>query len=205
MRISLLSTLVTFGTCALLFTAPAFAAPVVGQSAPAFSAKDINGAEVQLESLKGKVVVLEWFNYGCPFVRKHYRNGDMQALQKSLAEKGVVWVIVNSTETTHQDYKDEAATKKLLSELNVTAPHFILDTTGDIGKAYAAKTTPHMYVIDAEGVLRYQGAIDDDSDADADPKKSHNHLSQAVSELLAGKDISTKETKPYGCSIKYAK
>ena len=204
MKTRLPSIIFRFFLPSLLLLIPSICLAVdVGESAGDFKATTIDGEEVSLKDLSDKTVVLEWFNKGCPFVRKHYKNGDMQALQKEFTEKGVVWVAVNSTSKTHADYQSPEDTKKILNDYNVSGVKFVLDVEGEIGRLYGAKTTPHMFIID-KGKLVYRGAIDDDSDAYADPKKSHNHVRAALKELLENKQISKSETAPYGCSVKYA-
>ena len=175
-----------------------------GAAAPAFSLKDINGKTHQLADYRGKLVVLEWVNYDCPFVKKHYGSGNMQGLQQKYASKGIVWLSVNSSATGKQGNYSPAEWKKLSAERNARASAILLDADGATGKAYGAKTTPHMYIIDQKGILQYAGAIDSTPSKDADDiKTSQNYVSSALDELLSGKPVKTKSTKAYGCSVKY--
>lgn len=190
---------------ALLATASAVhAAATVGQKAPEFSAKDTNGKTVSLADFKGKTVVLEWVNPGCPYVRKHYSVGNMQSTQKDAASKGVVWLAVNSTETGHGDYLSPAALQKWMGEQKASATHTLMDENGSLGQQYAARTTPHMYIINPQGSLVYAGGIDSIASANpADIKTAVNYIKQSLGESLAGKPISNAQTRPYGCSVKY--
>ena len=177
-----------------------------GKAAPEFKLKDIKGKEHKLSDFKGKIVVLEWTNYDCPFVKKHYETNNMQALQKKYTEKGIIWLsICSSAEGKQGNFTNEQWEKRQASAK--AAPTAILpDASGETGKKYGAKTTPHMFVINKEGILVYQGAIDDNSSFDKKTVKgAKNHVADALDALLAGKDVSTKETKPYGCSVKYKK
>jgi hypothetical protein len=183
---------------------PAFASTAVGQKAPDFSAKDTNGKTVNLADFKGKTVVLEWVNPGCPYVRKHYGVGNMQSTQKDAADKGVVWLAINSTDTGHQDYLAPAALQKWMAEQKAPAAHTLMDENGKIGQLYGARTTPHMYIISPQGMLVYAGGIDSIASANpADIKTATNYIKQSLGESLAGKPISNATTKPYGCSVKY--
>jgi len=172
----------------------------VGAAAPAFSLTDQDGKTVSLADLKGKIVVLEWFNEECPYVVKHYKEGHMNALANQYKDKDVVWIAINSTKG-----KDDAKNKDIAGKWSIERP-ILNDAKGEIGKAYGAKTTPHMFVINAEGNVAYKGAIDDNSDSDTSSiASSTNHVKKALDETLAGTAVSTSETKPYGCSVKYAK
>lgn len=190
-------------TCFL--AAPAAADAVLGEAAPGFTAKDVTGEQVTLSDLKGKIVVLEWTNYGCPFVRKHYEAGAMQALQKKYAEKGVVWIGVNSgAEGKEGYYATDEEQAKAAAERKAAYTHLIRDTDGSLGKLYGAKTTPHMYVVDKEGILTYKGAIDDQPSVDpATLKTAKNYVSAAVDAALSGGKVDIAETQAYGCSVKY--
>ncbi len=165
----------------------------------------ITGKTISNESLKGKTVVLEWNNFNCPFVQKFYSVGEMQKLQAAAAKDGVVWVSVNSSAAGKQgNFADASAAKAALAEKKSNAAHYMLDADGTIGKAYGAKTTPHMYVIDKAGTLAYQGAIDSDDSADpAAIKGATNYVTAALAELKAGKPVTTNTTKAYGCFVKY--
>jgi peroxiredoxin len=185
--------------------APAYAAEV-GKPAPAFTATTSTGESITLDSLKGKVVVLEWTNNDCPFVKKHYDGGDMQKLQKDMTGKGVVWAQVISSAPGKQGNVTGEQAIKLNADRGAAPTHTFLDPEGTLGRAYGAKSTPHMFVINAEGILSYAGAIDDNPSADeADVAGAKNYVRAAVEELLAGKPVTVAATKQYGCSIKYAK
>lgn len=176
----------------------------VGKAAPAFTAKDAKGADVSLATLKGKVVVLEWNNFDCPFVKKHYSSGNMQKLQETYTGKSVVWLTVNSSANGKQGYLDgKSATEKLAKE-GGKASHYLIDDNGIVGKAYNAKTTPHMFVIDKDGKLVYDGAIDSMKTTDvADVNKGENYVVKALDAVLEGKPVTTGKTEPYGCGVKY--
>jgi peroxiredoxin len=172
----------------------------LGKAAPAFELQDHNGNTVTLAELKGKVVVLEWFNEGCPFVVKFYKEGHMNQWAKAYADKGVVWLAVNSTNTATQE-----SNAKIAKEWNIDRP-ILNDAAGVVGDLYEAKTTPHMYIINAEGELVYRGAIDSKRSTDtADIASATNYVAQALDEVLAGKAVSKAETDSYGCSVKYKK
>jgi hypothetical protein len=185
---------------------PAVAAPaVVGQPAPAFSVTDASGKAVSLADFKGKTVVLEWVNPGCPYVRKHYDSANMQGTQKGAADKGVVWLAVNSTAQGHGDYKKPADMAAWMQSQNASATHTLMDGDGKIGKAYGARTTPHMYIVDAKGTLAYAGGIDDKPSSNpADVKTAKNYVNAALGDMLAGKPVAQATTRPYGCSVKYS-
>lgn len=175
----------------------------VGDAAPDFSLKDITGKTVKLSDLKGKTVVLEWTNPGCPFVVGHYANGNMPAVQAKYTTKGVVWLTVNSTNAEHKDARPPEEFQKIFTEWKSVASAHLLDTDGAVGQTYGAKTTPHMYIIAADGKLIYNGAIDDDRSVGGGANAKINYVSAALEEVLAGKTIATSVTKPYGCSVKY--
>jgi peroxiredoxin len=186
-----------------LLGSPVRAAAVVGQPAPAFRALDLAGKPVSLADFKGKTVVLEWHNFGCPFVQKHYRSGNMQALQKKYGAE-VVWLGINSTHTGHPDYQPPAVLAAELARFGAAPTRFLMDESGVVGLAYGAKVTPHMYVIDPAGKLVYNGAIDDKRSANPDDvKTARNLLAAALDELRAGKPIGNPVNVPYGCTIKY--
>jgi len=180
-------------------------AATIGQPAPAFELKDSSGKTVKLADFKGKHVVLEWTNPGCPFVAKHYGSQNMQGLQKEYTAKNVVWLSVNSTAKGASDYLDPTALNaKLVKDWGAAPTAVLMDESGKVGRAYAAKTTPHMYVIDPAGKLVYAGGIDDKRTANpADVKTANNFVKAALNESLAGKAVSTPTAAPYGCSIKY--
>lgn len=188
---------------ALSLTRPAFATATVGQAAPDFSATDTGGKTRQLSDYKGKLVVLEWTNPGCPFVQKHY-NGNMQSLQKEFAAKGVVWLSLNSTETGNGDYLTPAKLAGWMGEKQASATAILMDESGKIGQLYGAKTTPHMYVVSQQGRLVYAGAIDSIASAQVDDiKTAKNYVRQGLNEALSGKAITLASSRAYGCSIKY--
>jgi peroxiredoxin len=192
---------------AVLAVAPGVAAAAtVGQAAPAFELKDTSGKTVKLSDFKGKHVVLEWTNPGCPFVVKHYGAQNMQALQKDAAAKDVVWLTVNSTAQGASDYLAPAALQaKLVKDWGAAPAAVLMDESGTVGRAYAAKTTPHMYVIDPAGKLVYAGGIDDRRTPNpADIPGAKNFVKAALADSLAGKPVATPTATPYGCSIKYA-
>jgi hypothetical protein len=176
----------------------------VGQAAPNFSAKDVNGKTVSLSDFKGKTVVLEWVNPGCPYVRKHYSGGNMQGTQQDALAKNVVWLAVNSTATDHPDYLKPADLAKWMKDQKAPASHTLMDEDGKIGKAYGARTTPHLYIVDGKGVLVYAGGIDSIPSASAsDIPKATNYVKASLSEMAAGKPLSNSVTRAYGCSVKY--
>ena len=191
-------------TTIVALAAPAFAAPQVGQPAPAFRAVDSNGKTRSLADFKGKTVVLEWTNAECPFVKKHY-SGNMQALQKAATRDGVVWLTVNSGAPGKQGHVDGAGANAIIKAKGAAPTAYLLDPQGSIGRAYAAKTTPHMYVIDPAGKLVYMGGIDDTPTADvADIKTAKNFLTAALADLKSKRPVAVATSKPYGCSVKYA-
>lgn len=175
----------------------------VGDAAPDFSLKDITGKTVKLSDLKGKTVVLEWTNPGCPFVVGHYANGNMPTVQAKYTAKGVVWLTINSTNAEHKDARSAEEFQKTFAQWKSSASANLLDTDGSVGQTYAAKTTPHMYIIAADGTLAYNGAIDDDRSVSGGANAKINYVSVALDELLTSKSVATSTTKPYGCSVKY--
>lgn len=184
---------------------PLAAAQKNGAVAQDFKLTDIHGKTVQLSKFRGKTVVMEWHNPGCPFVVKHYDSGNMQATQAAARKQGVVWLTVNSGAKGKQGHMNGPEAQRLVKEQGLNADHYLLDAKGVVGKAYAAKTTPHMYIIDASGKLVYQGGIDDKPTANkADIKGARNHVTAALAELKAGKSVSVAKSRPYGCSVKYA-
>lgn len=182
----------------------AFANVKVGAKAPDFTLIDSNGNSVKLSSYAGKTVVLEWFNKGCPYVVKHYESKNMQALQKTYTDKGIVWLTIISSAPKKQGHETPEEANKTRSEWAIASTATLLDPKGEVGRTYGAKTTPHMYVVDPKGVLAYSGAIDSISSSDAaDIPKSVNYVSGALDLVAAGKPVTTASTKPYGCSVKY--
>jgi len=190
---------------AALRAAPAHAVAVVGQPAPAFTVSDSNGKVHSLADFKGKIVVLEWWNFECPFVAKHYGSGNMQKLHKEWTAKGVVWLTVSSSAPGKQGHVDGVKADALMKEKAGAPTAVLLDHDGKAGKAYGAKTTPHMFVIDAKGTVAYAGGIDDKpSTEQADIATAKNYVSAALAEVTAGKAVTTATSQPYGCSVKYA-
>jgi len=189
-------------------SAPGFAADepaTVGKTAPDFTLQDTNGTAHELSKLRGKFVVLEWFNDGCPFVKKHYNSNNMQKLQKEYTGKGVVWYSINSSAASKQGNHTAAEYNKILSDWKAEPTALLLDHDGKVGHLYGAKTTPDMYVIDKTGKLVYAGAIDDTPSVDpSDIPKSKNYVREALDEALQGKTVKVATTKSYGCSVKYA-
>ncbi len=181
------------------------AAATVGQPAPAFSAKTVDGKTVSLADFKGKHVVLEWVNPGCPFVVKHYDTGNMQGTQQMAADQGVVWLAINSTATDQKDYMTPAALGDWMKQQKAPVTGTLMDEAGTVGKAYGARATPHMYIVNPAGTLVYAGAIDSKPTANrADIATATNHVKVALGEALAGKAVTTAQTRPYGCSVKYS-
>ena len=179
------------------------ASAVVGQAAPDFTGTDALGKSHKLSDFKGKHVVLEWTNPNCPFVVKHY-GGNMQALQAEFTRKGVVWLSVNSTNKQSRDYLAPAKLTTWQLEKKASASAMLMDDSGDIGLLYNAKTTPHMYIVNPQGVLIYAGAIDSVASANTeDIKTATNYVRQGLNEALGGKAISVAATRPYGCFLKY--
>ncbi len=198
--------LILSAACVLsLMIAPAFAEVVPGNAAPDFTATDTNGKEVTLSGLKGKPVVLEWTNHECPFVVKHYKSDNMQSIQKYAAEKDAVWISIISSGEGKQGYLTDEEANAVAQEKGATPAHIIRDSSGEIGRLYDAKTTPHMFVIDAEGNVAYAGAIDDKPTADsADVEGATNYVVAALDALAEGNAPEVTQVKPYGCSVKYA-
>ncbi len=184
--------------------APALAAPQIGQPAPAFTAVDANGRTRSLAEFRGKTVVLEWTNQDCPYVKKHYESGNMQALQRRLTGEGVVWLTLTSSAPGKQGHVDAATANRLTRERNAAPSAFLLDPQGAVGRAYDARTTPHMYVVDPKGRLAYMGAIDDKpTSAKADVAGARNYVLAAVADVRAGRAVAQPVNRPYGCSVKY--
>ncbi len=190
-------------TATLLVAAPAYSAAAVGQKAPDFSLKDASGKTVNLSDFKGKHVVLEWTNPGCPFVKKHYDGGNMPATQKDAAAKGVVWLSINSTAKSSGDFMEPAKLVAWQKDKQASAT-MLMDEDGTVGKAYGARTTPHMYIVNPQGQLIYAGGIDSIPSASAsDIAKATNYVKTGLAEAVAGKPLTTATSQPYGCSIKY--
>lgn len=189
---------------ALAVSAPLLAEQATGAKASNFRLNDASGKVVELGQFKGRTVVLEWHNPGCPFVRKHYDSGNMQRAQAAAVGQGAVWLTINSGAPGKQGYMTGPEAQKLSASERSSASHYLLDPKGVVGRGYGAKTTPHMYVIAPDGTLAYQGGIDDRPTANkADIAGARNHVLAALDELKAGKPVSVKESRPYGCSVKY--
>lgn len=191
--------------CALAFAgSAALAAPAVGQAAPDFTLKDTAGKTVRLSDFRGKHVVLEWTNPGCPYVRKHYDSGNMPATIQDATGRGVVWLSVNSTERASGDWLEPGKLAAWIGERKARPTGVLMDEEGSTGRAYGARTTPHLYIVDPQGRLAYAGGIDSIPSANpADIPRATNFVRLALDELLAGKPASQPTTRPYGCSIKY--
>jgi peroxiredoxin len=187
----------------MALAASAFAVEI-GKPAPNFTATDINGQTVHLSDYAGKIVVIESYNSDCPYCHNQYKTGAMQDLQKGLAAKGVVWLLVNSVNPKNFSHRTDAQAKAEMASENMDVAAWIDDSSGKVGHLYGMETTPHMFVIDKSGTLVYDGAIDNQPDPFHDPKAAHNYVREAVDDLIAGKPIAVSQTKPYGCSVKYA-
>jgi hypothetical protein len=195
---------IVLGFLTLIVAAALHAAPAVGQSAPDFTLRDASGKSVKLSDFRGKHVVLEWTNPSCPYVRKHYDSGNMPATQKEALDKGVVWLAINSTAKSSYEYLEPAKVVAWQRERKAQPTALLLDEDGAAGKAYGARTTPHMYIVDPQGKLIYAGGIDSIASSDPrDIKKAVNYVRQGLDEALAGKPLSAAVTRPYGCSVKY--
>jgi peroxiredoxin len=200
-----------YSACPAMLTvsaAPEFSdAAIVGKPAPDFSLTDSNGETHKLSDYRGKegkFVVLEWFNDGCPFVKKHYDSGNMQKLQKAYTRKGVIWFTINSSAPGKQGNHSPEEFNAIIKEKDAAPTALLIDSDGKVGRLYGAKTTPDMFVINKEGILVYSGAIDDQPDTDKDSiPKAKNYVKEALDEALAGKQIKVAITKSYGCSVKY--
>ncbi|MCA8911594.1 MAG: thioredoxin family protein [Planctomycetes bacterium] len=178
----------------------------IDKKAPDFTLKNADGKEVKLSDYKGKIVVLEWFNFDCPFVKKFYKKSDaMVKQQKKQREAGVVWLTICSNAKGKQGFEEGEALTKRIKDYDLKGEFYLIDDKSTVGRTYQAKTTPHMYVIDKEGKLRYAGAIDSIRSGDsADIEKATNYVDEAIKAINDGKEVATKESKPYGCSVKFA-
>lgn len=202
--------LAAFTATALLLASAAQAqgpSAKIGEPAPNFKTVDaLHQTSLELAKLRGAPVVLEWNNFGCPFVQKHYKSRNMQALQAESIKNGAQWVVINSSAEGKQGYlKDGKAVAAALKEHDASPSHYVLDHNGEIGRAYGATATPHMFVIDKDGVLVYEGAIDSNPSPDqATIKGADNYVRAALADLKAGKKVAASQTKAYGCGVKYA-
>ena len=189
---------------AAVLAGAAFADPAIDAAAPAFSGPASSGETISLDQFKGQTVILEWANDGCPFVQKHYDTGNMQKTQKTANDAGAVWITVMSSAPGKQGHADATRANKLMKEWASAPDYILLDADGVVGQAYGAKTTPQMALIDKEGVLRYAGAIDDKPSANhATVNGANNYVLAALASVEKGEPVAVKETKPYGCSVKY--
>jgi len=179
--------------------------PAIGEKAPDFTLEDTHGNTHNLSDFEGKVVVLEWTNPNCPFVVRHYRDDLMPALQRKYAEKGVVWLVINTTHPEHRDFETNESLNAIFEEWNAAYDAQLVDLDVSVGRAYDARTTPHMYIICGNGMLRYNGAIDDDPRGSNPHSERVQYFQNALEQLLHGEEIETPETRPYGCSVKYTK
>ncbi|MDR3352577.1 MAG: redoxin domain-containing protein [Zoogloeaceae bacterium] len=194
------------GLClSMLVATSAVAAPNPGESAPAFTGTGADGKPVNLEAFRGKTVILEWTNHECPFVRKHYESGNIPTLQKEATGKGIVWLQVISSAPGKEGYVDGKTAQQLNQSRKAQPSAVVLDPEGKIGKLYGAVTTPHLYIINAQGTLVYKGGIDSiQSSNPADIAKAENYVKLALADLSAGRPIAQNNTRPYGCTVKYA-
>ncbi len=191
-------------TLLALISLSATAAVEVGQAAPNFTLTDLNGKSRSLSDFKGKTVVLEWFNPDCAFIQKHYLSGNMQKLQRAATSDDAVWLQINSAAPGNEGDYTPVAVAKWLKEKDAAATAYLRDQNGDVGHLYDARTTPHMFIINAAGTLVYQGAIDSiRSTKMSDAAKARNYVSAALADIKAGRPVATNATQPYGCSVKY--
>jgi peroxiredoxin len=204
-RQSFLAGLAFGGLVLATAAATAQGAPKIGAPAPVFQAVDVDGKTRSLSEFAGKTVILEWTNHDCPYVRKHYNSATMQTLQKDMAKEGVVWLSLISSPVGEQGHVDGAGAKELTAKRDAAPAAVLLDPNSKVARAYAATTTPHMYIVDPRGALAYMGAIDDKPSASAASLTgAKSYVRQAMAELKAGKPVSEASTKAYGCAVKYA-
>lgn len=190
---------------AILLAAPATAQQATGAPAGNFKLTDMTGRTISLSDYRGRTVVIEWNNPGCPFVQKHYASGNMQKTQRLAKAAGAAWLTINSGAPGKQGHMTGAQAQAFVASSKAVPTAYLLDPKGVVGKGYGAKTTPHLYIVDAAGTLVYQGGIDDKPTANAaDIAGARNHVLAALGEMKAGKPVSMPETRPYGCSVKYA-
>jgi hypothetical protein len=200
------STLYPMMITLVLLAAPSLvSAAKVGEAAPEFTGTASNGRTFRLSDYRGKYVVLEWHNNGCPFVRKQYNSGNMQQLQKRWTSQGVAWFTILSSAPGKQGYVLASEENDYLAKVQAAPTAALLDPSGEIGHLYDAKTSPHMFVINPQGIVIYDGAIDDKPTTDvSDVPGAANYVSLALEQSIAGKQVTTPATRPYGCSVKYA-
>jgi len=194
----------TFALVAALTLATAASAVEIGKPAPDFTGTDINGKTVKLSDYKGKIVVIESYNSDCPYCHNQYATGATQDLQRELAAKGVVWLMVNSVNPNNFSHRTPEQARAEWAAEKIAATAWIDDSSGAIGHLYGMLTTPHTFVIAKDGTLVYDGAIDNMPDPSHDPRTAKNYVRDAVDELMAGKPVTISQTKPYGCGVKYA-
>jgi peroxiredoxin len=196
----------TFFITMLMLFIPALisaAPPEIGKPAPDFTLHDLDGKPVKLSDFKGKIVVLEWINEGCPFVVGHYQNGHIPSMQQYYTAVNVVWLTINSTRPDHPEAYDATTSREILKKWHSHATNNLMDEDRTVAHLYGAKTTPHFFLIDQSGNLRYQGAIDDDRSTNGGKNAKVNYVLKALDALLAAKEVETTSTQPYGCSVKY--
>jgi peroxiredoxin len=200
-----LSSLIAGASATMALPGAAWAAAKVGEPAPPFTAASTNGPGVSLADYRGKIVVLEWTNHDCPYVRKHYETSNMQALQKEATGQGVIWLSIISSAPGTQGHVSQAEANELTSSRKAAPTAVLLDPTGKVGKLYGATNTPHMYVVDTAGVLVYAGAIDDrPTSRKSDVPGAQNYVRAALQAVAAGQPVKTPVTRAYGCTVKYA-
>ena len=187
----------------IAFANSVFAAAEITKPAPDFTATDINGKTHKLSDYKGKIVVLEEYNLDCPFCHNHFKTGAMQELQGEITGKGVIWLLVNSAGRNSPSYRTPEAAKKEWATQKIKATAWIDDSSGELGRKYGMRTTPHMFVIDKNGILAYQGAIDNRPSPEGDPRTARNYVREAIGKLMAGEKVQVTQTRPYGCGVKY--
>jgi len=199
------TTLAAAGIALLIGAAPALASPSIGAPAPDFTGLDTKGNAVKLSDFKGKTVILEWTNHGCPYVKKHYHTDNMQKLQKQAEADGIVWLTIISSAPGLQGYVKGLEADELTESRKAAPAAVVLDPEGTIGRMYGAQVTPHMYIITKDGTLAYKGAIDDKPTArEEDVRTAINFVTKALKQIDEGKPVDPAVTRAYGCSIKYA-
>ncbi|HOP50428.1 MAG TPA: thioredoxin family protein [Ignavibacteriales bacterium] len=197
-------TLLSFITLAFFFTVLADNAKL-NAPAPNFKLKDKDGNEISLSQFKGKIVVLEWINFDCPYVKKHYNSNNMQKLQEEFTQKGVVWIAINSSAPGKQGHFTTQEINERINLHKAKFNYYLIDEDGKVGRTYGAATTPHLFIIDKDGILVYAGGIDDKPSKEIeDVKNATNFIHKALNELLSGQKVSIQSQPPYGCSVKYA-